>query len=103
MNEKTPSAPMGSLPQGESSIFEVDPLVLKDEKEKIVRKVVVYGTGIVGVTLNGERGNMNRSVVLGANGVALDAEVRGKTFGLKIDLSGNGRIDKIVFAYTLVE
>lgn len=95
--------PMGSLPQGESSIFEVDPLVLKDEKEKIVRKVVVYGTGIVGVALNGERGNMNRSVVLGANGVALDAEVRGKTFGLKIDLSGNGRIDKIVFAYTLVE
>ena len=92
-----------NLPLAESATFEVSPFVLQDEKEKIIRRVTVYGEGNASVYLSGERGGLSSTVAFDEDGVAFETEIWGRTFALKLELTGVSRVDKIVFEYTTVE
>lgn len=95
--------PTENLPLAENATFVVSPFVLQDEKEKIVRKVTVYGTGNASVCLSGERGELYSDVALDEDGVAFETEIWGQKFVLKLGLATACRLDKIVFEYTAVE
>lgn len=95
--------PTAGIPSAEDAVFQVNPFALDGEKEKIIRKITIYGVGSASVYLAGERGVLNSAVTLATDGVALETEIWGQTFALKLQLSTASRVDKIAFEYTAVE
>ena len=82
--------------------FVVSGLKLRDDAEKIVRKITVYGGGVTTIVFKGDRGRIEEIVDLSKSGVTYATDIKGKTFELQFGLTEGGFVERIVFEYSVV-
>lgn len=87
--------PNGFLPSDVQPRFVAKGLVVKDRKEKLIKRLLVYGEGTVRICfgLNGRM--VERELALSEYGVELPVEMKGKEFDCEISFSDSACVRKI--------
>lgn len=89
----------GFLPRDATAQFVAKNVAVKDEKEKLVRKLILYGSGGVELSFGAGRYEMKMLVPLSEQGVEVLAGVKGKTFDFSIVFKGYANVRKIDVEY----
>ena len=93
---------IGGFPRGEKGRFFVRDLPLKDDADKVVKRLTIFGEGVVGVTLQSDRKKVKKTVSLTKTGTAIDVDLRGNRFDLSIEFSGRVSIGKMAVEFVRV-
>lgn len=91
-----------ALPDGESCTFTVENWAVKDEKEKVVEKLVLHGQGRAKVQFGQGRYAKSWAIELSDRGVALPIFERGKRFDLTLELLQGACVHKLGVEYSHV-
>ena len=87
--------PNGFLPDGVLPRFVAKGVVVKDRKEKLIKRLLVYGEGTVRVCFGSNGRTVERELTLSEYGVELPVGVKGKEFDFEISFSESACVRKI--------
>ncbi len=91
-----------AIPSEKKCTFLVENWAVKDDKEKVIEKIVLFGQGQVNVRFGQGRYAKNVTVDLQDCGVVLPIVERGKRFSLALELSQAACVTKLGVEYSLV-
>lgn len=94
--------PAAAMAAGETSEFTVRNWAFKDEKEKVIEKLVFYGSGTMGLTWGKGEYASSVSVALSESGVSVPIQARGKRFDFTLKPGYSSRLIKLDVEYSLV-
>ena len=87
--------PNGFLPDGVQPKFAAKGVAVKDRKEKLVKRLLVYGEGTVRVCFGVNGQTVERELALSEYGVELPVGIRGKAFDWEISFTDSACVRKI--------
>lgn len=91
-----------ALPSGEKCAFAVENWTVKDDKEKVIEKIILFGQGQVKLQFGQGRYAKNVTVELNEKGVECPIVKRGKRFALALELLQGACVNKLGVEYSLV-
>lgn len=94
--------PRAAMASGETSEFVVRNWAFKDEKEKVIEKLVFYGVGTIGLTWGKGEYASTVTVSLRENGVSVPIQTRGKRFDFTLKPGNSSHLMKMGVEYSLV-
>ena len=87
--------PNGFLPDGVQPKFVAKEVAIKDQKEKLVKRLRVYGEGTVRVCFGVNGRAVERELALSEYGAELPVGIRGKAFDFEISFTDSASVRKI--------
>ena len=87
--------PNGFLPDGVQPRFVAKSVAVKDRKEKLIKRLLVYGEGTVKISFGSSGQTVERELTLSEYGAELPVGIRGKAFNWEISFTDSASVRKI--------